>query len=256
MQLGFTSLDLSFVIDGVTYLGTTGFDPGAAQQSTDPSKVDSQNLKGILDQSGISKEELQSGIFENAEVRRFLVDYTNLPSSLDLDPPNHLELPVVYFGEIKQNSLGYEIQTKDELTRLDNNIGETTSKICRANLGNHRCLKNLNDFTHNLIVTAFIDRRIFEIDGGLPDKYFDQGRLQFTSGLNNNIHLDIAWHEQNKIILATPAPFTIAAGDSLTAVAGCAKTKLVCITKFDNFRNFVGEPDVPTTDLAVNTPTV
>lgn len=72
MQLGFTSLDVPITIGGITYYGITGFDPGAAQQSQGVDKLDSQTLKGILDVSGISKAELDSGIFEGARVRRFL----------------------------------------------------------------------------------------------------------------------------------------------------------------------------------------
>ena len=255
LVLGFTSLDVPFVIDGVTYQPYTGFDPGAAQQSADTNKTDSQQLKGILDQSGISKEDLQSGIYEYAKVRRFLVDYENLPSSLSLDPPKHLELPAGHLAESKRNSLGYEIKVKDDLSYLDNQIGETTSKTCRANLGDDRCRVDLAPFTHNLTITAVESKRVFSVSGGLADKYFDRGRLQFTSGLNQGLYLDIGFYLDNKIILSpVPAPFEVAVGDTVTAIAGCAKTKLACVAKFQNFQNFVGEPDVPTTDLAIETP--
>ncbi len=253
MQLGFTSLDVPITIGNLTYYGITGFDPGAAQQSQGVDKVDSQTLKGILDLSGISKAELDSGIFEGARVRRFLVDYTSLPSSLDLDPPKHLELAEGYLGSKKQNSLGYEIQTKDLFSLLDNNIGTTTSKTCRANLGDDDCRVDLSNYTFSLLVTSVVDRRIFNIDGNQADRYFDGGRLSFTSGANLGLHFDIAFYHSNQVILAQPVPFDIAAGDTLTAIAGCAKTKLACI-RFGNFANFLGEPDVPTTDLAINTP--
>lgn len=254
-MLGFTSLDLPFVIDGVTYLPYTGFDPGAAQTSNDLGSVDSQQLKGLLGASGISKSELASGIYEYATVRRFLVDYTNLPNSLSLNPPKHLELPSGHLAESKRNPLGYEIKVKDDLSYLDNQIGVTTTKTCRANLGDDRCRVDLAPFTHNLTVIATGSRRSFDIDGTLPAKYFDRGRLQFTSGANNGLHRDIGFYFGNKIILSpVPAPFEIAVGDTIRAVAGCSKTKLACITKFRNFANFVGEPDVPTTDLAVDTP--
>lgn len=255
VQLGFTSLDLPFTIDGVSYLPYTGFDPGAAQSSADLNSIDSQQLKGLLGPSGISSGDLASGIYEYASVRRFLVDYTNLPSSLSLNPPKHLELPQGHLAESKRNSLGYEIKVKDDLSFLDNQIGETTSKTCRANLGDDRCRVDLAPFTHSLNITAVESKRVFSVDGGLPDKYFDRGRLTFISGANDRIHRDIGFYFGGKIVLSpVPAPFEIAVGDIVTAVAGCAKTKLACITKFRNFRNFVGEPDVPTTDLSVDTP--
>jgi uncharacterized phage protein (TIGR02218 family) len=257
LRLGFTSLDMPFEIGGVTYQPFTGFDAGAAQQSGDLNRTDSQQLVGILDRSGISKADLISGIYDYAYVRRFLVDYSNLPSNLSFNPPKHLELPGGYLAESKRNNLGYEIKVKDKLSKLDNQIGTVTTKTCRANLGDDRCRKNLTNFTHYLTISAVESKRVFTINQNfLPNKYFDGGRLQFTSGLNEGLNFDIGFFVGSKIILSPiPTPFAVAVGDTVTAIAGCAKTKLACITKFQNFHNFVGEPDIPTTDLTIDTPT-
>lgn len=255
LMLGFTSLDLPFKIDGVTYQPFTGFDAGASQTSADLSRTDSQQLLGILDRSGISKSDLISGIYSMGFVRRFLLDYTNLPSSLTQQPPKHLELPAGYLAESKRNNLGYEIKVKDELSKLDSQIGAITSKTCRANLGDDRCRKNLTSFTFNLIISEVESKRVFKVDEGFPNKYFDGGRIKFTSGLNRDLHFDVGFFVASKIILAPiSAPFPVAVGDTVTAVAGCAKTKLACVVKFQNFHNFVGEPDIPTTDLTIQTP--
>lgn len=254
LMLGFTSLDLSFVIDGLTYQPFTGFDPGAAQVSEGLEKTDSQTLSGILDVSGISLADIRSGIYSGAKVRRFLVDYSNLPLSLNLNPAKHLELPQGYLAEQSRNNLGYEIKLKDDLNLLNHQIGETTSKTCRANLGDQKCRKNLASFTYNLTVTALESNRVFSISGGKPDQYFDKGRIKFTSGLNSGLHRDVGFYVLGKLILYQPLPAAISVGDNLIAVAGCIKTELACITKFQNFANFVGEPDIPTTDLAINTP--
>lgn len=255
LMLGFTSLDVPFTIDGVTYQPYTGFDAGAAQQSGDLNRTDSQQLIGILDRSGISKADLISGIYDYAYVRRFLVDYSNLPSSLSQSPPKHLELPAGYLAESKRNNLGYEIKVKDELSKLDNQVGTVTSKTCRANLGDDLCRKNLTNFTHNLTISAVESKRVFTVNFGFQNKYFDGGRLKFTSGLNQGLHFDIGFFVGSKIILSpVAAPFPVAIGDTVTAIAGCAKTKLACVVKFQNFQNFQGEPDVPTTDLTIQTP--
>lgn len=256
LQLGFTSLDVPFTIDNVEYRPYGGFDPGANQASSDLSKLDSQLLKGLLDESGISREELISGIYEYASVRRFLINYEDIPSSLSLNPPKHREFPLGHLAESKRNSLGFEIKVKDDLSILDNEIVETSSPTCRNCLGDDRCRVDLTNFTYNFTVTAVTNRRIFNIDGNLPDKWLDGGRLYFDSGLNSGIHRDIGFFVGSKIILAPVAmPFDIAVGDTLIAVAGCNKTKLTCITKFQNYQNFMGEADLPTTDLAVDTPT-
>lgn len=253
-MLGFTSLDQDFEIDGLLYRGATGFDPTAAQASEGLDTLDSQTLKGLLDPSGFSKAELEAGLWSHATVRRFVVDYTNLPSSLSLDPPKHREFPRGYLGEFTQNSLGFEAKLVSELSKLNNNAGTTTSKTCRAHLGDDVCTKDITNFIHNLNVTAVTNRRIFTIDGGLPDNHLGKGRLKFTTGQNQNVHLDIAFHTMDQIILFQQAPFTIQSGDQCIAIAGCQKTKKACITKFQNFYYFDGEPDIPTTDLAITSP--
>ena len=129
---------------------------------------------------------------------------------MSLNPPKHLELPAGHLAESKRSSLGYEIKVKSDLSFLDNQIGETTSKTCRADLGDDRCRANLAPFTHSLNIVAVTNNRVFDIDGSLPDKYFDRGRLRFTSGINNGIYRDIGFYFGNKIILSpVPAPFKV-----------------------------------------------
>lgn len=254
-MIGFTNIDLELAIGGVVYRPFTGFDPGAAQISQGLEKNDSQTLAGILDQSGISKADLLSGVYPGAEVRRFLVNYLNPPESFEaVGASNFIELPNGYIAEIKSNNLGYEIKVKDDLSLLDRPIGSSTSMTCRANLGDDRCRVNLAPFTHEVVVSEVSSRRSFKISGQFEDNYFDRGRLKFTSGDNADIHRDIGFHVGNSLILYEPLPFEIKFGDSLTVISGCVKTELVCVVKFRNFHNFVGEPDIPTTDLAINTP--
>jgi uncharacterized phage protein (TIGR02218 family) len=255
LMIGFTNIDLELAIAGVVYRPFTGFDPGAAQISEGLDKSDSQTLAGILDQSGISKEDLLSGVYRGAEVRRFLVNYLDPPDSFEAAADaNFIELPRGYIAEIKSNNLGYEVKVKDDLSLLDRPIGSNTSMTCRCNLGDDRCRVNLAPFTHQVTVTEVVSRRSFMISGQFEANYFDRGRLKFDSGDNADINRDIGFHTGNTLILYEPLPFDVNLGDNLTAICGCVKTELVCVVKFRNFQNFQGEPDIPTTDLAINTP--
>jgi hypothetical protein len=229
LMVGFTSIDLELAIASVVYRPFTGFEPGAAQWSQGLDKTDSQTLAGILD----------------------------LPASFEssrTNPLKFIELPRGYIAEIKSNNLGYEIKVKDELSLLDRSIGTNTSMTCRCNLGDDRCRVNLTPFTWQVTVTEAESRRNFKILGNFPDNYFDRGRLKFTSGNNAQIHRDIGFHVGSSLILYEPLPFEINVGDTLTVISGCVKTELACVVKFRNFANFQGEPDIPTTDLAINTP--
>jgi len=55
--------------------------------------------------------------------------------------------------------------------------------------------------------------------------------------------------DQQKIELISDMPFDIAVGDDLRLFPGCDKTNAVCISKFKNGINFVGEPFVPGEDV-------
>lgn len=256
LMIGFTSVDQELKIGDVYYRPFTGFDAGAAQVSQGLDKLDSQALAGILDQSGIDKQELFSGVYQGAEVRRFLVNYLDLPTSFNtLGAVKFIELPRGYIGEIKSNNLGFEVNVKDSLSLLDRSIGSATSMTCRCNLGDKLCRVNLTTFTHQVTVSEVLSRRAFKISAQFTKGYLDRGRLKFDLGNNANIHRDIGFHvTENLLILYEPLPFDITIGDELTVVAGCLKTEFACVVKFRNFANFQGEPDVPTTDLALNTP--
>jgi uncharacterized phage protein (TIGR02218 family) len=255
-MVGFTSLDLELVIGDITYRPFTGFDPGAAQVSLGLDKTDSQTLAGFLDESGISDRELKAGVYRAAEVRRFLFNYLDLP--LDFEPvatgSKFIELPRGNLAEFKSNNLGYEAKVKDELSKLDLLIGTNSSMTCRCHLGDDRCRVNLTPFTHSISVIQVINQRSFEIDNFFNDGYFDRGRLKFVTGNNSGVNRDIGFYSRGKILLYEPLPFNLTIGDQLIAVAGCLKTELACVVKFQNFANFQGEPDIPTTDLAINTP--
>ena len=253
-KLGFTSFDLPLEIDGVVYRPTTGFSKSAIQISQGTENGDSQDLGGILDATGISARDLTAGFYDCATVRIFLVDYTSLPTNLDLVPPQHLEMPTGLFSGIKRNPRGFTIQTKSKLSLLENNIGEITSQTCRATFGDADCGVNLTPYSQNLEVTAITNNRIFTIDGNLPPKYFDGGRLTFTGGENDGVERDIVFYVNKQMVLLEPMPFNVFPGDTLTAVAGCAKTKLACL-RYNNVRRFQGEADVPTEDKIVDTPT-
>lgn len=256
-QIGFTSFDLPLFIAGRDYLPFTGFDAGASQQSLEKT-IDSQELTGILDPSGISLEDLTSGVYEFATVKRFIISVEDIPVSFNLNPAKHLDLPPGYIAESKRlGGIGFSIKVIDYLELLNNSTVESTSKTCRCkSLGDDRCRVDLADFSYDLVITSVESNRTFSINVPFPDSHFNRGRLRFASGQNIDIYRDIGFSLGNKIILLpSPAPFNIAVGDTIKAFAGCNRTKLQCITKFHNYQNFMGEPDIPNTDLSFDSPT-
>jgi len=81
--------------------------------------------------------------------------------------------------------------------------------------------------------------------------YFDQGVVTFTSGANNGLKRTVkSYDPATGFTFALPLPVAPAAGDTISAFAGCDKTLATCRTKFSNSGKFRGFPYVPNPETA------
>ena len=109
--------------------------------------------------------------------------------------------------------------------------------------------------THMFVsqITAVTDHKTFVIDGtniDKPDDWFTWGVLEMLSGNNLKKRIEIkSWDNATKTItLALPMPYLPEVGDDIRFHTGCAKSRAICVSKFNNILNFRGEPDLPGTD--------
>jgi len=88
---------------------------------------------------------------------------------------------------------------------------------------------------------------------GFPNDWFNGGAVFFETGNNAKRTIEVRDFVEGAstqdIELFTDMPFDIVIGDKLRLFAGCDKTNPICISKFDNGINFVGEPYVPGEDV-------
>lgn len=78
--------------------------------------------------------------------------------------------------------------------------------------------------------------------------YFTYGKITFTSGLNNNLSMEVSAYVPGVITLAMPMPYLVDVGDTYSMYAGCNKSFAACKDKFNNVVNFRGEPHLPGLD--------
>lgn len=253
VNLGFTSFDLPLNIEGITYECHAGFTPSANSISEGLDKNDNQNIKSILTSDRITEGDLIAGKYNYARITCFIVDVTRLPTSLTEDPPNYLHLYSGILGKIKKSDRTFEIEVRGFDHKLENKLGELTSKFCRYQFGGFGCGVDLLPYTFDQTVTSVVNQYTFSIDGTLAGGILDRGKITFISGNNNTISADIASYSASQIVLFQPMPYQITPGDSVTVIQGCAKTLLAC-AKYNNVINFGGEPHVPLTDKALNMP--
>lgn len=98
------------------------------------------------------------------------------------------------------------------------------------------------------------------------DDYFNGGAVEFETGLNDDVILEIRdWVQSTRTLTVfLPAPLVVTSGDKVRLYPGCDKRSITCITKFvipnstdfanGNIKNFRGEPFVPGQDELVRYP--
>ena len=74
---GFTDHDRNLVIDDVTYEARTGYTRTAIQTISDLS-VDNLDIESAFDSEAITAQDLRDGVWDNAEVLIFLVNWNAL----------------------------------------------------------------------------------------------------------------------------------------------------------------------------------
>jgi hypothetical protein len=100
-------------------------------------------------------------------------------------------------------------------------------------------------------VTGVTDHATYQLNNvDAEDNWFEFGIIEFLDGPNEKRRMEVkSWNNTTKIlVLALPMPVPAEVGDSFKLVAGCDKSREMCVAKFDNILNFRGFPNVPGTD--------
>lgn len=132
LVLGFTDHDVSKVIDGVTYLASSGYFRTAIANSATVS-VDNLEIRGFLDNNLISEVDLRNGAYDFAEIEIFAINWADLSQGI-------CRLRYGFFGEVTLRPSGlFIVELRGLMQLFSQTVGETISPDCRADLGDHRC---------------------------------------------------------------------------------------------------------------------
>lgn len=89
---------------------------------------------------------------------------------------------------------------------------------------------------------------------GQATGYFSEGKIKFTSGVNNNLWRTVQLYTNGSpsvIKINVPVYTPPSNGDTFTIYPGCNKTMATCSAKFSNLANFRGFPFIPENSMAV-----
>jgi len=252
ITLGFTDHDRDLAFGGTVFAARTGLE--AAEVTSELGfAVGGGEVSGALMSAGLTESDIASGLYDDASVETWLVNWDDAEQLLLLD--------IGSIGEIRRADGGFVAEVRGLMHRLDEERGRLFRATCAADLGDARCGVNLSS-------SAYADTgAVTRTDGtlaiaasriGLADGWCTGGRLTWLTGLNAGTSVEVKVHRAvggtDEFDLWQRAPQVIAIGDTFRVTAGCDKTHATCRDKFRNAVNFRGFPHMPGNDFVIRVP--
>ena len=245
VTFGLTTHVENMVLDSVTYYSTAGYTPSASS-ANDTVAVNYFDFSGLLDSDvGITRGDIQAGLFYNARVTVFVTNYNDPVVDEDIRAAGFLGRASLMDGR-------YQIEYRSLAQKLQQSTGRLITQLCPYQLGETACGVNLASYTTTGSVTTVTSQFQFvDSSRAEADDYFTAGNITWTTGLNAGYSMKVKKHTGTTIKLSQQMPNNIQVGDQFSISAGCQQRYLAdCRTKFSNGDNFGGFPYVPTQEQA------
>lgn len=248
---GFTDHDETIVLDGVSCEPDSGLDASEDTSATGFA-VGGLEVLGAISSDRLSADDLAAGVYDNAAVEVWLVNWTT--------PAERLLLRAGHLGEVSRADGAFRAEIRGLADALDQPKGRVFRHACDADLGDARCTVDLTNAAYRgagTVIAPNGNRRFTASGlGSFAAGWFDGGRLTWTGGANNGRAIEVRAHRLSgstaTIELWQPMHFAIAADDTFTVTAGCDKLFSTCVAKFSNGVNFRGFPHMPGDDFALS----
>jgi hypothetical protein len=180
-----------------------------------------------------------------------------LQTAIMLTPPTNAALDPLLAGVVTQfvgevggaDSIGRssgKFSVNSLLNRLDQYVPRNLIQpSCPFQLFDASCTVNPASFSTTGTVGAGSTANLIQCTLSQPTNWFQQGKIQFTSGVLDGLWFSIRFSSGTSITPTKTMGIAPAAGDTFIAFAGCDKTMSTCQSKFVNITNFGGYPFVP-----------
>ncbi|AZO78336.1 MULTISPECIES: DUF2163 domain-containing protein [unclassified Bosea (in: a-proteobacteria)] len=244
--LGFTDHDRDLAFDGVLFRANAGLEAAEASSELGFTTGGGEVL-GALAASGLNEQDLSRGLYDDARVALWLVNWA--------DPSQRTLLETGFVGEVKRSDSNFTAEVRGLGKAFDEERGRLYTASCSADLGDTRCGVTPSSSAATVAATDGRLSLTAPALSGYGDGYLSGGRLVFTAGANTGFATEIRSHREDggAIVLQLwqAAPQPIMVGDVFTAQAGCDKRFTTCRNKFSNGVNFRGFPHLPGNDFII-----
>lgn len=242
--LGFTDHDKELTVDTVVYAPTPGL-ARVLMNLRSNAQVSNQEFAGAWTVD-IDEADLSNGVYDEADVEVFRVDWTDVSlGGLNIFTGN--------LGLIQWSEDGFRADVQSLMKKLSHQVGDITTPKCRHALFDQSgpqiiglCGISKAVHTFNSSVTNVpTDRLTFDVNAlGQVDGWFANGSLRWLTGNNTGLDSPIKVYASEQIELFLPTIASIQIGDTFQIFTGCDKNFETCKTKFSNVQNFGGFPHI------------
>lgn len=239
VAMGFTTHDRDLVFAGLRHKATPGMAPAAIRMTTEI-QDDSAEVKGALSHNAISEEDLAAGLFDEATISIGAVDWVTLENAV---------LFSGQLGRTQQGESAFSAQLRSAKHVLNQDLTPRTSPTCRAIFCGKECGLSSERFASRRRVLA-VDEETNQIEmDGLPGDNFIDGTARLLAGPQTGLRFGIVAANNGWLTLDRPISSDTPVGALIELIEGCDHTLSTCASRFDNARNFRGEPYLPGNDL-------
>jgi len=249
---GFTDHDRDLSFGGTVYAARSGLEAAEATAELGFA-VGGGEVAGALVSAGITEDDIASGLYDDASVETWLVNWSSVDERVLLD--------IGSIGEIRRADGGFVAEVRGLMHRFDEERGRLFRATCSAELGDAQCGIDLarSAYTGTGTVTRTDGALVIAASGiGFADGWCNAGRLTWLTGDNAGVSVEVKVHRAvsgvDEFDLWQRAPQVIKTGDTFRITAGCDKTHAMCRRKFDNVANFRGFPHMPGNDFIIRMP--
>ncbi len=238
LELGFTDFARDLEIENLIYKARSGFRSSSIDNHSAISQ-DNFEVGGFLDSEDIKKKDILEGLYDNAYLEVFVIDYQNINN-------DKVILKTGYLGDIKMLDNQFVSEVRGVSYKLSNMIGQLYSPTCRAEFCDSKCkLKRPKFIECNII--SIEDGIKLKLDQEINNPLYNYGFIEIIGRNNHIVSIGIRSCDK-EIIYLTTALRNQNFPMKCKIYLGCDKTFATCCDVFNNAINFRGEPHMPGID--------
>jgi uncharacterized phage protein (TIGR02218 family) len=259
----FTDFDQDIVWNGQTWKANSLRFEGLQRKLSVGLAVDEQNLKIWAAPTDTMfganfLEGVQEGLLDGVTIVRYRIIWPfvtgNVAADIQKTPLTVYPLFTGFTSTAPKGGASHvELKVKSALVRLSVNMPRNYFQPgCGYTLYDQGCTLIKSAFAVNGVIGSGATAIAIPVVGGVTPvtgadgiANFAQGRLMFTSGVNEGLQVFINTNDGVNLYLAYPLNDLPSSGDTVVFYPGCSKAFNTCKLKFNNDANFRGFDKVP-----------